>query len=140
MPNLRPSTQAGSVARFLGLIVAAWLAAAGSAAAEDAGVVLQCARVIDVERREVLEPAAVLVRGNRIEAVGTDLAESEGAARVDLGDRTCAPGFMDTHVHLGPRRRGDRERRDLQPFRVLARPALPRERAGHAAPGIHHGS
>ncbi|MYE10326.1 MAG: amidohydrolase family protein [Gammaproteobacteria bacterium] len=100
MANLRPSKQAGSVARFLGLIVAAWLAAAGSAAAEDAGVVLQCARVIDVERREVLEPAAVLVRGNRIEAVGTDLAESEGATRVDLGDRTCAPGFMDTHVHL----------------------------------------
>ena len=100
MPNLRPSKQAGSVARFLGLIVAAWLAAPGSAAAEDAGVVLQCARVIDVERREVLEPAAVLVRGNRIEAVGTDLAESEGATLVDLGDRTCAPGFMDTHVHL----------------------------------------
>ena len=87
-------------ARVRGLIVAALLAAPGSAAPEEAGVLLQCARVIDVENREVLDGAAVLVRGNRIEAVGADLAVPEGASTVDLRDRTCAPGFMDTHVHL----------------------------------------
>ena len=76
------------------------LAASVSAAPEDAGIVLRCARVIDVEHREVLEPAAVLVRGNRIEAVGADLPVPEGTSVVDLGDRSCAPGFMDTHVHL----------------------------------------
>ena len=80
--------------------MAALLAAPGFAAAEETDVVLHCARVIDVGNRDVLEGAAVLVRGNRIEAVGADLAVPEGASAVDLGDRTCAPGFMDTHVHL----------------------------------------
>lgn len=80
------------------------LTAAGLAAPGEADVLLQCARVIDVENREVHDGAAVLVRGNRIEAVGADLAAPvpvrEGTRVVDLGDRTCAPGFMDTHVHL----------------------------------------
>ena len=85
-------------ARLPALIVLAVLAAPGSA--EDAGLVLKCARAIDVEHRTVVEPAAVLVRGDRIEAVGADLAVPEGASTVDLGERSCAPGFMDTHVHL----------------------------------------
>ena len=92
----RPSARLPALS--LPVLIVALLAAPG--AAEDAGLVLQCARVIDVEHRAVVEPAAVLVRGDRIEAVGADLAAPEGASVVDLGDRSCAPGFMDTHVHL----------------------------------------
>ncbi len=92
----RPSARLPALS--LPVLIVALLAAPG--AAEDAGLVLQCARVIDVENREVHDGATVLVRGNRIEAVGADLAVPEGTSVVDLGDRSCAPGFMDTHVHL----------------------------------------
>ncbi len=92
----RPSARLPALS--LPVLIVALLAAPG--AAEDAGLVLQCARVIDVENREVHDGAAVLVRGDRIEAVGADLAVPEGASTVDLGERSCAPGFMDTHVHL----------------------------------------
>lgn len=87
-------------ARVRALLLAALLAGPGSAAPGEADILLQCARVIDVENREVHDGAAVLIRGNRIEAVGADLAVPEGTNMVDLGDRSCAPGFMDMHVHL----------------------------------------
>ncbi len=92
----RPSARLPALS--LPVLIVALLAAPG--AAEDAGLVLKCARVIDVENREVHAGAAVLVRGDRIEAVGADLAVPEGASTVDLGERSCAPGFVDTHVHL----------------------------------------
>ncbi len=82
------------------LLLGTTLAMPGFAAAAEAVHLLQCARVIDVENRVVLENAGILVRGNRIDAVGEGLAAPEGATTVSLSDRSCAPGFMDTHVHL----------------------------------------
>ena len=82
------------------VMLGAILAMPGFAAAANEGFLLKCARVIDVENRLVLENAGILVRGNRIDAVGGDLAAPEGVGTVNLGDRSCAPGFMDTHVHL----------------------------------------
>jgi len=35
-----------------------------------------------------------------IEAVGANVAAPAGAEVADLSDRSCAPGFMDMHVHL----------------------------------------
>ena len=70
------------------------------ATTNEGGFLLQCARVIDVENRVVLENSNVLVRGNSIEAVGENVAAPEGVIAVDLSDSSCAPGFMDTHVHL----------------------------------------
>lgn len=48
-------------------------------------------------------PQDVLVRGDRVVAVGRELADTDaaaGATRVDLRGRTLLPGFIDCHVHL----------------------------------------
>lgn len=48
--------------------------------------------------------SAILIRGDRIAAVGSDdevLALAEpGAQRIDLGGRTMMPGFVDAHSHM----------------------------------------
>lgn len=61
---------------------------------------LKCGRVLDVERKQVLHGAGILIKEGTIEAVGTNLHAPDGATVIDLADRTCAPGFMDMHVHL----------------------------------------
>lgn len=47
----------------------------------------------------LLEDSDVVLSGDRIEAVGPDLA-ADGAARVNDGrDRIVLPGFVDLHTH-----------------------------------------
>ena len=56
-------------------------------------------RLVD-GRGNLFEPGAVLVRGERIVAVG-EAARSAGADRtIDLGDATLLPGLIDLHTHL----------------------------------------
>jgi len=45
-------------------------------------------------------PGAVLVRGERILAVGPVGARPEGAEALDLGDATLLPGLIDLHTHM----------------------------------------
>lgn len=63
-----------------------------------AGIVLECARLVDVENGKVLKNQQVLVEGQRITAVGTAVDAADGARRIPLD--TCLPGLMDMHVHL----------------------------------------
>ncbi|MHC4821687.1 MAG: amidohydrolase family protein, partial [Planctomycetota bacterium] len=66
--------------------------------------VLRGARVITMRGDEVIENADVVVRNNRIEAVGRrgSVAVPSGAEIVDVGGRTIVPGFVDTHAHMWP--------------------------------------
>ena len=61
---------------------------------------LRCGALLDVEEQRLLQDTSILVRGEVIEEVGQDLVLAEGAREIDLTDLTCAPGFMDMHVHL----------------------------------------
>jgi imidazolonepropionase-like amidohydrolase len=45
-------------------------------------------------------PATVVIRGDRIEAVGPDVAVPAGARVVDALGKTVLPGFFDLHTHL----------------------------------------
>ena len=63
-----------------------------------AATVLECARLIDVDRGRLLEGQQVLIEGNRITAVGKNVEAPADAARIELD--TCLPGLMDMHVHL----------------------------------------
>ncbi len=56
--------------------------------------------VVDVERGTLLPGAIILVRGNRIEAVGADIDVPAGARRIDLSDKYVLPGLMDAHTHI----------------------------------------
>ncbi len=60
-------------------------------------VALRAARLIDGRGGNVVSPAVVVVRGNRIESIGG--AVPAGAQVIDLGDMTLLPGLIDAHVH-----------------------------------------
>jgi imidazolonepropionase-like amidohydrolase len=69
------------------------------------GVVLRGARVITMRGDQVIENADIVIRDNRIVAVGPrGQVEVPADARViDVGGRTIVPGFVDTHAHLRAR-------------------------------------
>jgi imidazolonepropionase-like amidohydrolase len=83
------------------LLALALAATAPAPAAEPATtIVLHAARLLDVDSGRMLAPGEVLVRGERIVAVGTAVERPREARVIDLGDRTLLPGFVDAHVHL----------------------------------------
>lgn len=72
-------------------------------------VALRAARVIDGTGAPPIQDGVVLVRDDKIVAVGprADVEVPDGAKSVDLGDVTILPGFIDAHVHLAGRTLGD---------------------------------
>src|SRR4051794_3342690 len=60
-------------------------------------VAIRAARLIDGRGGNVVSPAVVVVRGNKIESVGG--AAPAGAQVIDLGDVTLLPGLIDAHTH-----------------------------------------
>lgn len=67
--------------------------------AEETVTALRCGRLIDPATGAVTESAVVLVRGERIERVGSGLQIPAGARIVDLSRYTCLPGLIDSHTH-----------------------------------------
>jgi imidazolonepropionase-like amidohydrolase len=66
----------------------------------DSLLAIRAARVLDVQNGRVLQDVTVLVRGDRIAAVGPDVQIPAGAKVVDLPDHTLMPGFIDMHTHI----------------------------------------
>jgi imidazolonepropionase-like amidohydrolase len=62
--------------------------------------VLHAARLLDIETGRVLTPGELLIQGDRIMEAGVKVTHPDGAATIDLGDRTLMPGLIDVHVHL----------------------------------------
>jgi len=56
-------------------------------------------RVFDGKSASLSAPTAVLVRGNKIAAIGAEV-QSAGATVIDGGGRTLMPGLIDAHTHL----------------------------------------
>ncbi len=67
-------------------------------------VVLRGARVITMNGNEVIDNADLVVRDNRIEAVGRQgsVTVPAGAQIIDVTGKTIVPGFVDTHAHMWP--------------------------------------
>src|SRR5437016_12750578 len=42
----------------------------------------------------------IVIRGNRIESVGADVATPAGARVIDLSNMTVLPGMIDAHTHI----------------------------------------
>lgn len=87
------------------LIIAASFAIGSAAtvsatAVDDDAIVLHAARLLDVDTGKFTSPGEVLVRGERIVAVGARVEHPDGVNVIDLGDRTLLPGLVDAHVHL----------------------------------------
>ena len=83
------------------VVLSGWtqIAAAADAAAAPEVIVLRAAHLFDSTGVSLQSGAAIVVRGDRIVAVGT-AAPPAGAHVIDLGDATLLPGFIDAHTHL----------------------------------------
>ena len=78
--------------------------------------VLRGARVITMNGDEVIENADIVIRDNRIEAVGENgsVTIPGDAEIIDVTGKTIVPGFVDTHAHL--RARDGIHRTDVWPY------------------------
>ena len=63
-------------------------------------IVLHAARLLEVDTGRLIAPAEILIKGERIAAVGSAVPHPTGATVIDLGDTTLLPGLIDVHVHL----------------------------------------
>jgi imidazolonepropionase-like amidohydrolase len=98
--------------------VAASLGAVTAGAAPAAGVtVIRAGKFIDVEKGRELENQIIVVRGEKIEAVGANLSIPEGAKVIDLSKMTVLPGLIDCHTHLA-------DLADAEPLDVLKKSAV----------------
>jgi imidazolonepropionase-like amidohydrolase len=61
---------------------------------------VRAARLIDVRTGNTIPDPVVLIEGDRVKAVGSNLAIPPGAHTVDLGNVTLLPGLIDAHTHL----------------------------------------
>ncbi len=64
------------------------------------------AHIITMNGDEVIENGTIVVRDNRIEAVGSDVNIPGGAYVMDVEGKTIMPGMIDAHAHIGNFRSG----------------------------------
>ncbi|MEX2399950.1 MAG: amidohydrolase family protein [Rhodothermales bacterium] len=64
-------------------------------------IALTGGRVVTMNGNEVIDRGTVLIRGNRIAAVGTEreVTIPSGAHVVDVSNKTVLPGLVDAHAH-----------------------------------------
>ena len=88
------------VATLLAVALLPALASAQAPTAPERLVAVKAGRLIDVSNGAVQENVTIVIRGDRIEAVGTDVRVPQGAQLIDLSGETVMPGFIDMHTHI----------------------------------------
>jgi imidazolonepropionase-like amidohydrolase len=63
-------------------------------------IVLHAARLLDIESGRITTPGEILIQGDVIKEVGTNVSRTPTTEIIDLGDATLLPGLIDAHVHL----------------------------------------
>jgi imidazolonepropionase-like amidohydrolase len=85
------------------------LLAAGALSAQQPPTVtaIRAGTLIDGTGAAPVKNAVILIQGERITAIGTDVRVPAGATVIDLSGFTVLPGFIDAHVHLASHTIGD---------------------------------
>src|SRR5215475_11789570 len=81
-------------------VVPALILFGACAYAADESIVLKAARMFDGKSNSLVQNGIVVVKGDKILDIGSNLQVPGGARVIDLGDATLCPGFMDAHTHL----------------------------------------
>lgn len=63
-------------------------------------IALKAARLFDGQSDQLMSNPVILVKGDKIQAVGPNLTIPAGTTILDLGNVTLSPGFIDAHTHL----------------------------------------
>jgi imidazolonepropionase-like amidohydrolase len=61
---------------------------------------IRAARLLDVERGQIITDAVVIIENDRIKAVGSKLTIPPDTKIIELGDSTILPGLIDAHTHI----------------------------------------
>ena len=92
------------LARFSRIALGGALVAFASPVAAQQGApsetLIRNVRVLDILKSELGPATDVLVRGNRIAAIGTSGKAAAGATIIEGQGRTLMPGLIDVHVHI----------------------------------------
>jgi imidazolonepropionase-like amidohydrolase len=78
---------------------------------------IKAGRLVDPDAGTVVTDQVILIRDNKIDAVGKGLAVPPGAKVVDLSTMTVLPGLIDCHTHVAD------GHSDGEPFNVLRKTA-----------------
>ena len=63
-------------------------------------ILIRCGKLYDGIKDVLQKDMEILIRGNKIEDVGKNVAFPQGTEEIDLSDSTVTPGLIDAHVHL----------------------------------------
>ena len=106
-------------------------------------IVLKAERMFDGKSKTLVQHGVVIVQGDKIVDVGSNLTIPNGAQVIDLGDATLSPGFMDAHTHLTLDYTGNfNERRLTELTTNVSEMAIRgyRLRPRHRGSRLHHGA
>ena len=78
---------------------------------------VRAGRLIDPDSGTVLTNQVILIKEDKIQAVGKELALPPDAKVIDLSDKTVLPGLIDCHTHVAD------GKSDAEPFNVLRKTA-----------------
>ena len=83
--------------RTLAFVLGLWFSCVASSAQI---TVVKAGKLIDPDAGTVLNDQVILIRDNKVEAVGKGLAIPTGAKVIDLSRMTVLPGLIDCHTHV----------------------------------------